>query len=630
MKSIIQTIIMFIIVQSTIAQNNVGIGTNTPNASAKLDINASDKGVLFPNVALTSANAAAPLTSPATGLIVWNTGTGGLSPAGFYYNSGSSATPAWTKVAAGAVLTTTLNDGKIWIGNASNIATEQTLSGDVAISNTGVATIQDNSVDGTDIALASNANGDLMYYNGTDWVRLAPGTAGQVLQTNGAAAPTWVNGTKNDKAQNGVNIAVTAPNATATDAYIELGGALVRPTTISGLTATNKMSFTGTGVDAFNIDGTTFSVDATNDRIGLGIAAPVQKLDVRGNINLPNAAGNFSIYTWDGADANWRIGMNNTDANVGFARSLATSHVQYATYASGAGQGFAVGDKVTGLSSFEVTGSGSGYNAYFRGGVGIGVNPSHKLTIAGTGQVLGVDNRAEFAAKNSAGSYETFFWPRFSDNVMYMNFGSGGLNLRNNSSVTALFIDNDLSIDIKRGVLFNCNDCGSSTTIDGSADWGDLIIQGRVLSTNSNLHLSPPSGSKVIINTAYRSAGGTMGTTGLDIEDGGIRMKKTYRHYQNYVYCNCYGAGGWGPNSLGNWDFCALSQVGFKNNYSVTDEDDDVQCAVYPSNSGYGETSVYDANFSHAYNSRPQWNMYFEAYEDTRGVTCAANCINFE
>lgn len=41
--------------------------------------------------------------------------------------------------------------------------------------------------------VASPAQGDVLYYNGTDWVRLAAGTAGQLLQTNGASAnPSWV------------------------------------------------------------------------------------------------------------------------------------------------------------------------------------------------------------------------------------------------------------------------------------------------------------------------------------------------------------------------------------------------------------------------------------------------------
>lgn len=55
-----------------------------------------------------------------------------------------------------------------------------TLTGDVTGSGTGsfATTIADNSVDGTDIALGSDAQGDVMYYDGTNWVRLAAGTNG--------------------------------------------------------------------------------------------------------------------------------------------------------------------------------------------------------------------------------------------------------------------------------------------------------------------------------------------------------------------------------------------------------------------------------------------------------------------
>ncbi len=56
---------------------------------------------------------------------------------------------------------------------------------------TGTA-IANNSIDGTKIALGSDTQGDIMYYDGTNWVRLPAGTAGQLLQTNGAAAnPSW-------------------------------------------------------------------------------------------------------------------------------------------------------------------------------------------------------------------------------------------------------------------------------------------------------------------------------------------------------------------------------------------------------------------------------------------------------
>ena len=52
--------------------------------------------------------------------------------------------------------------------------------------------IKDNAIDGANVSLASEAAGDIMYYNGTDWVRLAKGTADQVLTMNdGATAPQW-------------------------------------------------------------------------------------------------------------------------------------------------------------------------------------------------------------------------------------------------------------------------------------------------------------------------------------------------------------------------------------------------------------------------------------------------------
>ena len=48
------------------------------------------------------------------------------------------------------------------------------------------------SVDGAALALTSQAQGTVMYYNGTTWVVLAPGTSGEALKTQGAGAnPVW-------------------------------------------------------------------------------------------------------------------------------------------------------------------------------------------------------------------------------------------------------------------------------------------------------------------------------------------------------------------------------------------------------------------------------------------------------
>ena len=69
---------------------------------------------------------------------------------------------------------------------------------------------------------------------------------------------------------------------------------------------------------------------------------------------------------------------------------------------------------------------------------------TYKITIGG-GQTgaMGFDNKNYLAAKNSDGTYENFFWPRWSDNYMYMNYGSAGFRIRNNSSTIALQMEPD-------------------------------------------------------------------------------------------------------------------------------------------------------------------------------------------
>lgn len=84
-----------------------GIGTTTPNASAKLDVNSIDKGFLPPRVALTATNVFAPITgtsSAASGLLVYNTQTSGSIPnnvvPGYYYWNGSS----WVQITGGLII----------------------------------------------------------------------------------------------------------------------------------------------------------------------------------------------------------------------------------------------------------------------------------------------------------------------------------------------------------------------------------------------------------------------------------------------------------------------------------------------------------------------------------------------
>ncbi|MES2850120.1 MAG: tail fiber domain-containing protein [Bacteroidota bacterium] len=60
---------LFLISYSSFSQN-VGIGTNTPDASALLDVSATNKGILIPRLTDVQMNA---IASPANGLLVYNT-----------------------------------------------------------------------------------------------------------------------------------------------------------------------------------------------------------------------------------------------------------------------------------------------------------------------------------------------------------------------------------------------------------------------------------------------------------------------------------------------------------------------------------------------------------------------------
>ncbi len=107
------------LISTSFIHAQIGIGTATPNASAILDVTSTSKGFLQPRVALTGTADTATITSPATGLMVFNTATAGsgataVTP-GVYYHNGT----AWQRVAnqaevaAATASTTTFVDGSL-------------------------------------------------------------------------------------------------------------------------------------------------------------------------------------------------------------------------------------------------------------------------------------------------------------------------------------------------------------------------------------------------------------------------------------------------------------------------------------------------------------------------------------
>ena len=130
-------------------------------------------------------------------------------------------------------LAVTLNNGQIWVGNGSNVATAVTPSGDVAISNTGVTTIQANSV-----ALGTDTTGNYV----------AGATSGNGITVSGTAGEGW-----------SPTIAINAPTCTANQ-YLTWSG--------SAFSCGTPIDTNTTGVAAGTYGSTTTVPQITVDAAG--------------------------------------------------------------------------------------------------------------------------------------------------------------------------------------------------------------------------------------------------------------------------------------------------------------------------------------------------------------------------
>jgi hypothetical protein len=91
-------LLLFGLYVQTFCFAQIGIGQNTPNTQAILDIESPSQGLLLSEVSLTSVTNPSPLDSHQEGMMVYNTATSGTFPdnvyPGLYYNDGSQ----WTRV----------------------------------------------------------------------------------------------------------------------------------------------------------------------------------------------------------------------------------------------------------------------------------------------------------------------------------------------------------------------------------------------------------------------------------------------------------------------------------------------------------------------------------------------------
>ena len=113
------------------------------------------------------------------------------------------------------------NDSRI----VNAVPNSRTLTGQSPVAIDGVYTAQDLTANRTiSLAVAGQIKGDILYFDGTNWTRFAAGTAGYVLQTNGAGNdPSYVPQIPVQRAvvagQNATNLLAGAPLYVATFYY---------------------------------------------------------------------------------------------------------------------------------------------------------------------------------------------------------------------------------------------------------------------------------------------------------------------------------------------------------------------------------------------------------------------------
>jgi hypothetical protein len=107
---------------------------------------------------------------------------------------------------------------------------------------------------------------------------------------------------------------------------------------------------------------------------------------------------------------------------------------------------------------------------------------------------LYMDNSQVMYAKNTGGTYEPFLWPRWNDNVMYMNYGAGGFNIRNNLSTPVMFMttNGNVGIGATPGFPLNfANSLGDKISLYGNTgNHFGFGIQGSLLQIYADIPAS--------------------------------------------------------------------------------------------------------------------------------------------
>ncbi|MCS7177371.1 MAG: hypothetical protein NZ960_07155, partial [Candidatus Kapabacteria bacterium] len=365
-------VIAFCMGEVVLAQQNVGIGTNTPHPSALLHLESTTKGLLIPRMTQAQRDA---ILSPATGLIIYQTDN---NP-GFYYYTGTTWVPLLSNVSGGGLFwalggNTVTNPATQWLGtqNAQPLIIRTdgvervwiTATGQVGIGaapslnarletqtlapSGAVEAVFGKGSSGVSIMSGWPTIGFNAYYTTTQWRSLVAGWTGNISvdQTSGVMR---------------FELPLNAATA-ANQSVVHQPRMVITPTGRVGIG-------TLAPAQALHVEGSAYVAN----QLSVGVASPTHTLQVSGTSALFSSASDFRLYV-----------SRNTTAHTG-------TLVFQTAFSGRAELGL-----VSGTEDFSIRVSADGTNwtqavtiDRTSGNVGLGTTtPTHRLHISATADPL--------------------------------------------------------------------------------------------------------------------------------------------------------------------------------------------------------------------------------------------------
>jgi hypothetical protein len=170
-----------------------------------------------------------------------------------------------------------------------------------------------NAVTGNKIAMGSDAAGDIMYYNGTDYIRLAKGTDGQVL-TLASGVPSWAaaaGGGKVLQVKHVMTATTTTPTANDTAQDLTNMSLAITPAHASNkilCIASTQYEASGSANGGFRIRNTTANQNVTTESVfQFTIGSMERQTGFIQGYDHPNST---SAQTYKVQGINWSAGSN--------------------------------------------------------------------------------------------------------------------------------------------------------------------------------------------------------------------------------------------------------------------------------------------------------------------------------